>query len=190
MHWKYGYSNPKGNLRELVIVGIPIWTPSLSSNTVPNNNPWTIVKPTFYRIYKKKTTEGFQAIPYITALFSLTLWIYYAIFVKDATFLITINTFGIVIESIYIAIFLIYSPKKAMLSTIKIILLLNVFGFGAIVLSTLYLTKGDKRVTLIKWFNLILNICIFTSPLDNLRCVVKTKSVEFIYRSINCNIII
>ncbi|XLU94451.1 hypothetical protein S245_008803, partial [Arachis hypogaea] len=54
------------------------------------------------------------------------------------------------------------------LSTIKIILLLNVFGFGAIVLSTLYLTKGDKRVTLIKWFNLILNICIFTSPLDNL----------------------
>nr|XP_025676850.1 bidirectional sugar transporter SWEET14-like [Arachis hypogaea] len=146
--------------------------------------------PTFYRIYKKKTTEGFQAIPYITALFSLTLWIYYAIFVKDATFLITINTFGIVIESIYIAIFLIYSPKKAMLSTIKIILLLNVFGFGAIVLSTLYLTKGDKRVTLIKWFNLILNICIFTSPLDNLRCVVKTKSVEFIYRSINCNIII
>ncbi|KAL1301317.1 bidirectional sugar transporter SWEET10 [Arachis hypogaea] len=135
--------------------------------------------PTFYRIYKKKTTEGFQAIPYITALFSSTLWIYYAIFVKDATFLITINTFGIVIESIYLAIFLIYSTKKARLSTIKIILLLNVFGFGAIVLSTLYLTKGDKRVTVIGWFNLILNICVFASPLGSLRRVVKTKSVEF-----------
>ncbi|XLR62303.1 hypothetical protein S83_012975, partial [Arachis hypogaea] len=117
--------------------------------------------PTFYRIYKKKIIEGFQAIPYITALFT--------IFVKDATFLLTINTFGIVIKSIYLAILLIYSPKKARLCTIKIILLLNVFGIGAIVLSTLYLTKGDKRVTVIGWFNLILNICVFTSPLDSLR---------------------
>ncbi|XLU94450.1 hypothetical protein S245_008802, partial [Arachis hypogaea] len=76
-------------------------------------------------------------------------WIYYAIFVKDATFLITINTFEI-------------------LFTIKIILLLNVFEFGAIVLSTLYLTKRDKRVTVIGWFNLILNICVFASPLGSL----------------------
>ncbi|MED6148718.1 hypothetical protein PIB30_055486 [Stylosanthes scabra] len=135
--------------------------------------------PTFYQIYKKKTTEGFQAIPYITALFSSTLWIYYAIFVKDSTFIITINSFGCVIESIYLAIFLIYSSKKSRLSTIKVLLLLNVFGFGAIVLSTLYLTKGDKRVSVIGWFNLILNICVFASPLGSLRRVVKTKSVEF-----------
>nr|XP_007159992.1 hypothetical protein PHAVU_002G283900g [Phaseolus vulgaris]ESW31986.1 hypothetical protein PHAVU_002G283900g [Phaseolus vulgaris] len=122
--------------------------------------------PTFYQIYKKKSTEGFQSLPYVVALFSAMLWIYYAFVKREAALLlITINTFGIVVESIYLTIFLIYAPRKPRLTTIKLLLLLNVFGFGAMLLSTLYLTKGAKRLAIIGWICLVFNISVFAAPL-------------------------
>ncbi|KAK7411015.1 hypothetical protein VNO78_02347 [Psophocarpus tetragonolobus] len=136
--------------------------------------------PTFYQIYKKKSTQGFQSLPYIVALFSSMLWIYYALVKRDGTLLlITINTFGCVIETIYLAIFLIYAPNKTRLSTIKVLLLLNVFGFGAMLLSTLFLTKGSKRLSVIGWISLVFNISVFAAPLGIMKRVITTKSVEF-----------
>ncbi|GKV17377.1 hypothetical protein SLEP1_g27892 [Rubroshorea leprosula] len=69
--------------------------------------------PTFYQIWKKKSTEGFQSLPYLTALFSAMLWIYYALLKSDAFLLITINAFGCVVETIYIAVYITYAPRKA-----------------------------------------------------------------------------
>lgn len=136
--------------------------------------------PTFYQIYKKKSTEGFQSLPYVVALFSAMLWIYYAFVKREAALLlITINTFGIVVESIYLAIFLFYAPRKPRLSTIKLLLLLNVFGFGAMLLSTLYLSKGAKRLAIIGWICLVFNISVFAAPLFIIRQVIKTRSVEY-----------
>nr|KJB51266.1 hypothetical protein B456_008G209000 [Gossypium raimondii] len=68
--------------------------------------------PTFYQIYKKKTSEGFQSIPYVVSLFSAMLWIYYALLKKDAIFLITINTFCVFIQTFYIVTYFYYGPKK------------------------------------------------------------------------------
>ena len=73
-------------------------------------------RPTFHRVCKKKSTEGFQSIPYVAALFSAMLWIYYAYVKKGEMLLITINAFGCVIETIYLAIFVTYCPKKTRVS--------------------------------------------------------------------------
>ena len=70
-------------------------------------------RPTFYRIYKNKSTESFQSVPYVVALFSAMLWIYYALLKSDECLLITINSAGCVIETLYIALYLTYAPKKA-----------------------------------------------------------------------------
>nr|WNV59958.1 SWEET10 protein [Betula platyphylla] len=135
--------------------------------------------PTFYQIYKKKSTEGFQSVPYVIALFSSMLWIYYAMLKKDANLLITINSVGCVIESIYIMLFLFYATKKARVLTVKLLLLLNVFGFGLMLLLTLYLAKGTKRVQILGWICLVFNLSVFAAPLCILRQVIRTKSVEY-----------
>ncbi|KAJ6688422.1 BIDIRECTIONAL SUGAR TRANSPORTER SWEET [Salix koriyanagi] len=114
--------------------------------------------PTFYQICKKKTSQGFQSIPYVIALFSAMLWLYYALFKEDAILLITINSFTFFMEIGYIVMYLLYATKKDRILTFKLLLLFNVFGFGLICVLTRFLTQRQKRVQ---------------------RKVIRTKSVEF-----------
>lgn len=128
------------------------------------------------------------------------LWIYYAMIKKDANLLITINSVGCVIESVYIVLFLYYATKKGRVQilklyppflncffstqifdilvivnnatydyfqvlTVKILILLNVFGFGLMFLLTLFLAKGLKRVNILGWICLVFNLSVFAAPL-------------------------
>ncbi|GKV29209.1 hypothetical protein SLEP1_g38155 [Rubroshorea leprosula] len=134
--------------------------------------------PTFYQIYKKKTSEGFQSIPYLVSLFSAMLWIYYALLKKDAILLVTINTFCVFIQTFYIFTYFFYAPKKERLVTVKFILLFNVFGFGVICLSTLFLKEG-LRLCVLGYICMAFSLGVFAAPLCIVRKVIKTKSVEF-----------
>uniref|UniRef100_A0A0R0JI46 Sugar efflux transporter SWEET15 n=1 Tax=Glycine max TaxID=3847 RepID=A0A0R0JI46_SOYBN len=137
--------------------------------------------PTFYRVCKKKSTEGFQSIPYVAALFSAMLWIFYAYVKTGETLLITINAFGCVIETIYLAVFITYCPKKARMSTLRMIVLLNFGGFCTIVLLTHLLAKGEEaRVKLLGWICVVFATSVFAAPLSIIRVVIRTKSVEFL----------
>ncbi|CAL0305190.1 unnamed protein product [Lupinus luteus] len=136
--------------------------------------------PTFYRVCKKKSTEGFQAIPYIAALFSAMLWIFYAYVKTGAILLITINAFGCMIETIYLAIFITYCPKKIRMSTLRMIILVNIGGCCAIVLLIHLLAKGDGRVKILGWICVVFSTSVFAAPLSIIRVVIRTKSVEFL----------
>ncbi|KAF5195498.1 Bidirectional sugar transporter sweet15 [Thalictrum thalictroides] len=134
---------------------------------------------TFYRVYKKKSTEGFQSVPYVVALFSAMLWIYYAFLKSEAYLLITINSFGCFIETIYLVMYMVYAPRKAKLLTAKLLLLLNLGLFSLIFLLTFLLAEGPNRVRILGWVCVAFSACVFAAPLSIMRIVIRTKSVEF-----------
>ncbi|XVF04507.1 hypothetical protein REPUB_Repub05bG0088600 [Reevesia pubescens] len=135
--------------------------------------------PTFYQIYKKKTSKGFQSIPYVVALFSAMLWIYYALLKKNAMLLITINTVCSVIQIFYIVAYFCYAPKKEKVVTVKLFLLFDVLGFGVIVLSTFFLKNPMIRLHVLGHICMALALSVFFAPLCIVRKVIKTKSVEY-----------
>ncbi|XP_074320966.1 bidirectional sugar transporter NEC1-like [Silene latifolia] len=135
--------------------------------------------PTFYRIYTKKSSEGYKSIPYSVALFSAMMLLYYGSLKPNGILLITINSFGCFIELIYLTIFVAYSPKETKRSTLMLLLLFNMGGFGLVLLLTSFLTKGQKRIDVVGWINAAINICVFAAPLSIMRQVIKTRSVEF-----------
>ncbi|KAG2620714.1 hypothetical protein PVAP13_3NG205000 [Panicum virgatum] len=144
--------------------------------------------PTFYRIYKSKSTEGFQSVPYVVALFSAMLWIFYALIKSNEFLLITINAAGIVIESIYIVMYFVYADKKAKWFTAKIMLGLNVGFFGAILLFTLLLFKGEKRIVTLGWICVAFSVSVFVAPLSIIKRVIQTRSVEYMPFSLSLSL--
>ncbi|KAF9607681.1 hypothetical protein IFM89_038152 [Coptis chinensis] len=135
--------------------------------------------PTFYRVYKKKSTEGFHSVPYVVALFSAMLWLYYSFVNPNGSMLLTINSVGCTIETTYIIVYIIYAPRPAKIFTIKLLLLLNVCVFGLILLCTILFAEGSKRVTILGWICSAFAVSVFAAPLSVMRLVIKTKSVEF-----------
>ncbi|KAI3463595.1 hypothetical protein Pfo_020258 [Paulownia fortunei] len=135
--------------------------------------------PTFYQIYKKKSTEGFQSIPYVVGLFSAMLWIYYAFLKPDTTLLITINSVGCLVQSAYICFYLFFATKNARVQTVKLLLLLNVLGFSLIMVLTYFLAKDSNRANIVGWICLVFSLCVFVAPLCAVRQVIRTKSVEY-----------
>uniref|UniRef100_A0ACD5VWU1 Uncharacterized protein n=1 Tax=Avena sativa TaxID=4498 RepID=A0ACD5VWU1_AVESA len=135
--------------------------------------------PTFYRVYRKKSTEGFQSTPYVVTLFSCMLWMYYAFLKSGAELLLTINGVGVGIETLYIAMYLVYAPKSARLLTAKLFLGLDVGLFGLIALVTMLVSKGTLRVQVVGWICVAVALGVFAAPLSIIRLVIRTKSVEF-----------
>ncbi|XP_010442555.1 PREDICTED: bidirectional sugar transporter SWEET10-like isoform X2 [Camelina sativa] len=135
--------------------------------------------PTFIRIYKRKSSEGYQSVPYVISLFSAMLWLYYAMIKKDAMMLITINSFAFVVQIVYISLYFFYAPKKEKILTVKCVLFVDVFAFGLIFLLTYFLTHGNKRVQVLGYICMVFSLSVFVAPLGIIRKVIKTKSAEF-----------
>ncbi|KAM0916799.1 hypothetical protein ACQ4PT_009939 [Festuca glaucescens] len=89
--------------------------------------------PTFYGIWKNKKVEQYSAVPYLAALLNSMMWLLYALpTVQPHNMLImTMSGVGLVIELIYIAIFLAYSVGAARRRVLLI--LVAVVAFAATV---------------------------------------------------------
>ncbi|XP_076927089.1 bidirectional sugar transporter NEC1-like [Bidens hawaiensis] len=135
--------------------------------------------PTFYKIYRKKSSEGYQAVPYMVALFSAALLLYYAVLKTNAYMIISINCIGCFIEIAYLSIYIFYATNSSRISTIKFISIFNVGGLGTVMLVSLMLVKGPKRVELVGWICAVINLTVFAAPLSVMRRVIRTRSVEY-----------
>ncbi|EYU30738.1 hypothetical protein ABFS82_08G203600 [Erythranthe guttata] len=135
--------------------------------------------PTFYTIWKQKSSKGFQSIPYSVAFFSASLLLYYAFLKTNAYMIVSINGIGCVIEAIYLLIYLMYAPKKSKIFTMRLIVFFNIGGLGLMTAVSQLGFKGPKRVSFVGWVCAIVNIAVFAAPLSIMRQVIRTKSVEF-----------
>ncbi|XP_073113091.1 bidirectional sugar transporter SWEET12-like [Elaeis guineensis] len=134
--------------------------------------------PTFYKVLKRKSTESFQSVPYVIALFSALMWVYYGLLTKDVL-LLSINSITCAVESIYLIIYLIYASNKARVFTIKLFFLFNVGLFGSLVFFSMLFVKGKKRVDIVGWIGSAFAVAVFVAPLSIMKLVIKTKSVEY-----------
>ncbi|XVE90076.1 hypothetical protein DITRI_Ditri20bG0048000 [Diplodiscus trichospermus] len=134
--------------------------------------------PTFYIIYKKKTAEGYQSIPYMVALSSSMMLLYYGLLKTNATLIISINSIGCAIEAIYLVLYLIYAPKRDKVFAVKWIVIFNLGGYSLIMLLTNFFTERSNRVTAMGWICAVYSVAVFASPLSIMRHVMRSKSVE------------
>ncbi|CAL2261490.1 unnamed protein product [Prunus armeniaca] len=137
--------------------------------------------PTFWRIIKQKTVADFKPDPYVATLLNCAMWVFYGMpFVHpDSILVITINGAGLVIEFIYITIFIIYSPGSKR-KKIFIALVTEVIFFVIVVFVVLYCFHTTKRRSLIVGIIcIVFNILMYASPLTIMKMVIKTKSVKY-----------
>lgn len=64
------------------------------------------------RVVKQGSTEEFESLPYICTLLNSSLWTYYGIIKPGELLVATVNGFGILVETIYVILFLLYAPPK------------------------------------------------------------------------------
>ncbi|CAA0833167.1 Bidirectional sugar transporter SWEET15 [Striga hermonthica] len=135
--------------------------------------------PTFIRICKEKSTMGFDSLPYAVALFSSMLWVYYAVLKTNALLLISINSFGCIVETVYLILFLIYASKKSRSQTAKLLGLMNVGLLSLIFLVTFFIFHAHIRVQVVGWICVAVSVSVFAAPMSIVYQVVRTRSVEF-----------
>ncbi|XAR67869.1 hypothetical protein NMG60_11002802 [Bertholletia excelsa] len=117
------------------------------------------------------------------------LLMYYAFLKANATLLITINSFGCFIETIYIALYLFYAPKKVKVQTVTLLVLM-VGGFGLVLGLTHFVFNAPTRVRIVGWICLVFSVSVFAAPLCIVRQVMRTKSAEFMPFSLSLTLTI
>ncbi|KAL8157995.1 hypothetical protein AgCh_002630 [Apium graveolens] len=120
---------------------------------------------TFWRIVKNGSTEEYESLPYICTLLNSSLWTYYGLIKPGELLVATVNGFGIIVEAVYVILFLIYAPKHVKGKTAILAGFLNFGFFGTAVLVTQLALEGEARTNAIGFLGAGLNIIMYGSPL-------------------------
>nr|XP_019706089.1 bidirectional sugar transporter SWEET17 isoform X2 [Elaeis guineensis] len=121
---------------------------------------------TFWKIVRNGSTEDFESAPYVVTLLSSSLWVYYGITKPDGFLVATVNGVGIILEAIYVTLFLIYATPSLRAKTAILVALLDVGIFGVVVLVTrLVAIDETTRVMVIGAICACLNVFMYGSPL-------------------------
>ncbi|KAL6522135.1 Bidirectional sugar transporter sweet1 [Orobanche minor] len=101
-------------------------------------------------------------------------------FITRNNYLISaINTAGVVIETTYVLIFLLFAPKTEKARILRLLACVFVL-FSAIALVSIFAFHKEKQRRLVCGFALtISSITMYASPLLVMRVVIRTKSVEY-----------
>lgn len=135
---------------------------------------------TFWRIIKNRSTEEFGSLPYICTLLNAALWTYYGIMKSGEVLVATVNGFGVLVETIYVTLFLIYAPTKMRAKTAMLVGILDLGFLAAAILVAQFALQGETiRTDVMGFLCAGLNIIMYGSPLASMKTVVTTHSVEY-----------
>ncbi|MQL83794.1 hypothetical protein Taro_016290, partial [Colocasia esculenta] len=137
--------------------------------------------PTFVTICKKKSVEQYSPMPYLAFLFNCMMWVLYGIpWVHPHSILvITINGSGLVIQLIYVLLFIAYSTGQKRLQVIVMLLVevAYVVAVGVLVLTLAH--TYDRRSLIVGSMCVFFGTMMYVAPLSVMKLVIKTKSVEY-----------
>ncbi|KAK4433746.1 Bidirectional sugar transporter SWEET1 [Sesamum alatum] len=136
---------------------------------------------TFKRIIAKRSTEQFSGVPYVMTLLNCLLAAWYGLpFITTNNYLVSaVNGVGILIESVYVVIFLIFAPKKEKAKILGLLVCILALFSAVASVSFLALHKEKQRKLVCGFASSIFSIIMYASPLSVMRVVIKTKSVEY-----------
>ncbi|KAF5208106.1 Bidirectional sugar transporter sweet6a, partial [Thalictrum thalictroides] len=138
---------------------------------------------TIWKIYKRKDVEDFSPNPYLAGIMNCLMWIYYGLplVTGNNILVIIINTFGLLMEILYVCIYLWYSKsnKQRMSVLWKVGVIAVVFAL-IVGFEMGFTHKGSTRLLAGGIQSTIFSICLYAMPLDIMRTVIKTRSVEYL----------
>ncbi|KAJ3691819.1 hypothetical protein LUZ61_000090 [Rhynchospora tenuis] len=135
---------------------------------------------TFWRIIQSRSTGDFEPTPYVVTLLNSSFWVYYGLTKPDAFLVATVNGVGVVLEAIYVFLFLLYANPSQRMKAALLVGGLDVGAFGAVFLVTWFgIHDESARIGVIGTIGAFLNILMYGSPLAAVKTVINTKSVEF-----------
>ncbi|URE37075.1 sugar transmembrane transporter [Musa troglodytarum] len=143
--------------------------------------------PTFHRIWRSGSVEQFHATPYLATLLNCLFWILYGLPMvhPHSTLILTINGSGLVIELVYVLIFLRCCDRARKLRVFSV-LVAEILLVGAVAAVDLTLVHGYQRRSLIVGvLCVVFGTVMYAAPLSVMQQVIKTKSVEFMPLSLS-----
>ncbi|XVE89621.1 hypothetical protein DITRI_Ditri20bG0010700 [Diplodiscus trichospermus] len=134
---------------------------------------------TFWKVVKKKSTENYKVVPYITTLLCTSLWTFYGLLKPGGLLILTVNGAGAIFQFIYVTLFLLYSPQDKKVKTAKLVAILDIGFLGSVIAVTLLLLDTKLQLIFTGIICAVLTIAMYASPLAAMRTVIKTKNVEY-----------
>uniref|UniRef100_A0A674J217 Sugar transporter SWEET n=1 Tax=Terrapene triunguis TaxID=2587831 RepID=A0A674J217_9SAUR len=127
------------------------------------------------QMFQTQSVENIQFLPFLTTDVNNLSWLSYGCLKQDWT-LITVNTIGAALQTLYILVYFYFSPEK------RRVLLQSVALLGVLILGYCYfnLLIPDVAVRLARLglFCSVFTISMYLSPLADLAKIVRTRSTR------------
>lgn len=138
---------------------------------------------TMSRIIRKKSTEEFSCVPYITALVNCLLYTWYGLPLVSCGWenfpVVTVNGLGILLEFSFIFIYFWFaSPTRKMKVTVIVIPVIIMFCIIASISAFVFHDHHHRKV-FVGSLGVVASVIMYASPLVAVKQVIVTKSVEF-----------
>ncbi|KAH9302080.1 hypothetical protein KI387_013663, partial [Taxus chinensis] len=137
--------------------------------------------PTFWKIYKLKSTKEYSGFPYACTLFSCAFWLLYGTpYVKPhSLMLLTTNGTGFALELFYLMSYLTFASKKNKVILVQLTIAMSLALATVVVMTILLVHTHASKQLLVGTFCVTLSIAMYASPLCIMSEVIRTKSVKY-----------